>query len=714
MPAPVVYIAFAVVGVGALLAFKELVYEPHIAPFIIEVQASRRRRQEEEEEQRRLVPPVYAYSSAPSHLNRNNRSSRRHSGTDSDPDSDSERYGRPYAEFEDRQAFRHPKPNDQQRPRPLNQQSQSGIELEELVARELREWRSPPAFASTDGLRLRRNATGAPLDESNHDIPFAPLTPNRSAARPAHSSPSATVPSFSALTPAARPTSFLPTPTSPLGPSANNAPFGRGDARRQQNIEPGSSRSSPVPAARAISTPTTLPSSRPAGLSGPGISPKLEMSTLSIGPSDSLLFSTGGPFHRSQTSPTPTSGSAQRMSASGSDYTTDDETVLSSLATSPPLPPLPAVPPQQQSRYTPEQLAKLLPSPPTAIPIARTTPSSSHQDEFNTGAVSSSVASTRTITLQNLNRSRNQTSPQQPITTSSSDVSLSSPTPSSTATHSPSQSIPSLSQIYPQDLEYERNVILLSPPSSRSESPFSVIGTSNVNSGNVSRTNSPSLGAAGNTGEQGQRTISSSLGSPFVGFGALGLAAGSPGPEGGQGQGQSLPVPSINTIQRSTPTSPNQGHSTDLSSSRYLSFPSSPALSSSSSHLGRNVNLTTAPSTLAESIYYDASYAHVSPSVLSRNLQGANPFADPPQQTPTTPRMTNQSPRSPVFSDSGADADLDGDLEVMSNWSDSDMMDDDLDAGAESDSGSHVSGISSSSSLSNWASVDGRVSAQGR
>jgi len=36
------------------------------------------------------------------------------------------------------------------------------------------------------------------------------------------------------------------------------------------------------------------------------------------------------------------------------------------------------------------------------------------------------------------------------------------------------QNVPSLSQSYPQELDYERGVILLSPPSSRSESPFSL------------------------------------------------------------------------------------------------------------------------------------------------------------------------------------------------------------------------------------------------
>ncbi|KAJ7157485.1 hypothetical protein C8R46DRAFT_1040470 [Mycena filopes] len=137
MPAPAivgVYVLAAVGSVAAGLAFKEFVYEPHIAPrverwaeeFLAKRQARRARR---------AVP-------VPSH-----------GGADGDVDAGTDVDGK------------------------------STYELESLVENEVRQWRSQ-VDVSGSGLRQRKkNVVGAPsatesaLDESNIIIPYSPMSP---------------------------------------------------------------------------------------------------------------------------------------------------------------------------------------------------------------------------------------------------------------------------------------------------------------------------------------------------------------------------------------------------------------------------------------------------------------------------------------------------------------------------------------------------------
>ncbi|EAU82616.2 hypothetical protein CC1G_07898 [Coprinopsis cinerea okayama7 len=428
-------------------------------------------------------------------------------------------------------------------------------------------------------------------------------------------------------------------------------------------------------------------------------------------PADSMLFRTEvdahDPFDES-TLPTPIARehpTHAQLNEEDRDRSTSD---LSSLVTSPPLPALPSVTqsqpgvssrsvtPVQQSpptppravRYSPAELAKALPSPPTAPPAGSSTSTSEYAtpvaptppvtisfpsprvgrfDVGEAGSVPSSVNSARTIVLADRSvdgEEQTSTSPPlpplpstPPATAGSSSLASRIATtppplaslrsePSSFASRSSqlgsygqgpsplpslpsSPSIPSLSQIYaPQDpkLDYEHNVVLLSPPSSRSESPFSVVSSVD------------------------------GVGSPFVGFGALGL--------GNEGQGTSSTeagargMASPNAVF-SVPASPSTPGST---TSNYISLPAS---NPGSPRLGGQPALTTSISppnaTIAESVYFDASYPHVasstSPLVSSQSTEptsppSSNPFADPVTETSTTlPRPQSRSrSHSPALS----------------------------------------------------------------
>ncbi|KDR84433.1 hypothetical protein GALMADRAFT_20835, partial [Galerina marginata CBS 339.88] len=125
MPAPAVYIIAVVGTVGAVLAFKEFVYEPHIAPAIgrwkLEFQAARRRRTEA------------AMHRAESELLMSQTDHRSPSSRRDEDDSDGDR----------------PRPERDAQP----MQNQQDVELENLVSSEISEWRNE---ASSQVLRQRK------------------------------------------------------------------------------------------------------------------------------------------------------------------------------------------------------------------------------------------------------------------------------------------------------------------------------------------------------------------------------------------------------------------------------------------------------------------------------------------------------------------------------------------------------------------------------
>ncbi|KAK0206644.1 hypothetical protein DFS33DRAFT_1381749 [Desarmillaria ectypa] len=139
MPAPAVYVLAIIGTVAASIAFKEFVYEPHIAPrlekwaeeFIAKRKARRRQR-----ESLISVP-----ASIPSKGKA--RSKRSDDGGDTDDD------------------------------------DKSAYELEKLISHEVHEWRNEVDKSNSSTLRLRKNAASeqSALDQSNISIPYPVLIP---------------------------------------------------------------------------------------------------------------------------------------------------------------------------------------------------------------------------------------------------------------------------------------------------------------------------------------------------------------------------------------------------------------------------------------------------------------------------------------------------------------------------------------------------------
>ncbi|CAL1699919.1 unnamed protein product [Somion occarium] len=133
MPGPAVYVVVAVATVAAAIAFEQFVYEPHIAPrleaFAQAFIENRRRR--------RLGP--VAVSQNPPRTDENQ--ARRDGGKKKHDDDD----------------------------------EPTSVELQNLVAREVDEWRNGVQRKST----LRNRKTPTVIDESNGYIPYNPLTPSQ-------------------------------------------------------------------------------------------------------------------------------------------------------------------------------------------------------------------------------------------------------------------------------------------------------------------------------------------------------------------------------------------------------------------------------------------------------------------------------------------------------------------------------------------------------
>ncbi|GBE80200.1 hypothetical protein BKA93DRAFT_926731 [Sparassis latifolia] len=130
MPAPAVYIIAALSAVVAVVAFKEFVYEPHVAPKIeawAEAFLENRRRRRH----RLTAAPVPQYTTQDG---RDENRARR-SGSD-------------------------------------GERGEMPVELEQLVTQEVNEWRGSP-----NGSGLRHRRTAGMMDESNTFIPYSTLSP---------------------------------------------------------------------------------------------------------------------------------------------------------------------------------------------------------------------------------------------------------------------------------------------------------------------------------------------------------------------------------------------------------------------------------------------------------------------------------------------------------------------------------------------------------
>ncbi|KAI0782572.1 hypothetical protein C8Q75DRAFT_811660 [Abortiporus biennis] len=139
MPGPVVYVAVVIGTVAAALAFHEFIYEPHIAPKVEAWAESfvERRRRLRENRNGPIAVPVQEFPMDENQARRDERGTEvQASGDDSD---------------------------------------RMSVELENLVAREVNEWRSNIPRSGT--LRQRNNA--GVMEESNVFIPYHPLSPTQ-------------------------------------------------------------------------------------------------------------------------------------------------------------------------------------------------------------------------------------------------------------------------------------------------------------------------------------------------------------------------------------------------------------------------------------------------------------------------------------------------------------------------------------------------------
>ncbi|KAF5334378.1 hypothetical protein D9611_013558 [Ephemerocybe angulata] len=451
MPAPAIY-GLAVVGtfatIGALLAFKEFIYEPLIHPHVVriteEFQENRRQRRlsrphaqhhasdsdsDDEDNRplmstttsaRRLQSPQQQQQNLRFRRPRNqggngagdNRDNAHHAATPGDY-----RYGPPYT----------PR-------RPPGHAAE--IELADL-APEVREWRASTLMG---GPGVRESPRSA-LDESNLSISFAPLQPTRG--------PNTNV------TPSSNATVILP--------SHREDVFGLRLARSPPRTPTTNSSST-----TAASTPTASPSMH------------RRMQDLPRVPETAPRPAAASTVERRPTSPAATD--------------------LSSLVASPALPTFAALQPAPAPRRTltgpsTSSLSTLVTSPPLpaggaptgnldeVTPIA-TRPTTNAPLGYSSPGVSPTQPYRRAFPLS---ATRTPTSPtaRQPSSSSSSYYSTAaSQSHSSPHLAARTEDIPSLSQTHPDLLDYEHGIELLSPPSSRSESPFSVVGgTSSPNLG---------------------------------------------------------------------------------------------------------------------------------------------------------------------------------------------------------------------------------------
>ncbi|KAJ7761173.1 hypothetical protein DFH07DRAFT_1059858 [Mycena maculata] len=223
MPAPAVvgvYVLAAVGTVAAGVAFKEFVYEPHIAPRVerwaeefLAKRAARKRRKA-------------GLAAVPVANKRSDDDG--HGGDDGTTD--------------------------------LEGDGKSVYELESVVANEVRQWRSQVG-AGPSTLRHRPRGTSSALDESNLQIPYSPLTPTQThvlfdpadALTETVSSPTSTISSRVAT----------PSPHSTLSHSAFRVPPPRAPPTPEPSVHASSPSASPFPTPAPLANPFEPASTAP-------------------------------------------------------------------------------------------------------------------------------------------------------------------------------------------------------------------------------------------------------------------------------------------------------------------------------------------------------------------------------------------------------------------------------------------------------------------
>ncbi|KAF4619764.1 hypothetical protein D9613_004738 [Agrocybe pediades] len=384
MPAPAVYVLAILGTVGAALVFKEFVYEPHIAPAIdrwkVEYQAARRRRQAQAAAMHRSETDLLMSERDGS------SSSRREAHNDDNDD---------YISDDDKPLATSSKLLKDGLLLRRQASYQDSVELDDLVAREVSEWRNE---ATGQVLRQRKNVSEhSAMDESNHSIPFSPLSPSKTHvvidSSPSTSASGSRVPSL---------------PQSPLHPKSQLSnvilPVGLPQTERSASQDP-------VPDVKSLPSPPVTPQVPPAPATPP----------------------------MSQTlwSPPPQSATSNHMITQSTLVGNLNSSTTISISSS--------------SSTGTNNLAPPQPPPFHRTPTFASSPIRSPEPElFLYDPAASTLNVDTTASADDLDRGH---------------------------VH-PLVNIPSLSQSYPQELDYEHGLELLSPPSSRSISPFSMGGMS--------------------------------------------------------------------------------------------------------------------------------------------------------------------------------------------------------------------------------------------
>ncbi|CAA7259418.1 unnamed protein product [Cyclocybe aegerita] len=421
MPAPAVYVLAILGTVGAVFAFKEFVYEPHIVPALERWKAEYDARREA---RRRRGAPIEVPMSE-----------RRHSETNDSPNDEDDSGNSASAsgpstwrsEFMRNGLLRRRGASAQ----PPVHATGRDVELESLVAPEVSAWRNATSNGAAQDVGQRSSAnlldqSSHSIDESIHAIPYPALSPTHA---PHHVLFDSSMNSPLSTTPSSHASGLPSMPASPAPGTmyTGTLPSGTNSGTPERNAS-----EEPQPPQPHLTHP-----------SGP--EPQVDSSRRAT-PSPPPIFVSSVPLVPSPPPARVPSPLTPPLSTS------------SSLLPSPPAPALIESANQQQDVLSPLQLSVLPPSPSSRASSPNLTPTSPEGPVSPISSLPAPVPVPATSDLQGFTDSH--------------------ATPTANQFQHPSYSIQqpilSLSQSYPQELDYEQGLELLSPPSSRAESPFSM------------------------------------------------------------------------------------------------------------------------------------------------------------------------------------------------------------------------------------------------
>ncbi|KAJ3506031.1 hypothetical protein NLJ89_g7100 [Agrocybe chaxingu] len=444
MPAPAVYVLAVLGTVGAVIAFKEFVYDPHIVPALERWKAEYDARREA---RRRREAPVEVPMSETARSGANDGGS---FSNDQDDNRNSASASGPStwrSEFMRSGLLRRRGAGVQ----PAAHVTGRDVELESLVAPEVSEWRN--ATASGAAQDIGQGSSANLLDQSSHSInesiPYPALSPSHA---PHHVLFDSSINSPLSMTPSSHASGLPSMPASPAPGTMSTAtlPSGPDSGTPGRNtletLQPSQSRSTPpsTPEPEVDSSRRTTPSPPPIFVSSVPLVPS---------PPPGRATSPLTPPLSTSTSPLSSPPTAVFVENATNEPPINEFALLTPASS-------PRIQNQQRDALSPLQLSVLPPSSGSRASSPNLTPTSPEASVSPINLLSAPVPVPATPNLQGF-----------------ADNHASS-TPTANQFQHPSYSIQqpvlSLSQSYPQELDYEQGLELLSPPSSRAESPFSM------------------------------------------------------------------------------------------------------------------------------------------------------------------------------------------------------------------------------------------------